>query len=503
MFNLPSLLVIDQDVKALQAIQAALLSEPLSLHLCDNLDSAKGVLSQRKVDLLMPNLILGKESSLNLLRQAKQANPEVVVILMTSAQPTLESAVEVLREGVYDYLLQPFDQATLKKTVHRGVEELRLRRENSYLRGLVSLYETSERVGSTIDQRKLFDLILDTALREFESDLATILIWDQETSQFKLGHFRERNPFSFEAPQVEMTGPTVIYLKPQIVSSPEEIAKVFPLNRTSRIASLITYPLFAKGRIIGILYLARHDAKRHFSSGELHSLSILAGKAAAAIENSRLYQQIEEAYLNTIDALANAVEARDVYTKGHTERVWYLAQTLARKLGWDEDRLAQVKMGSILHDIGKIGVPDRVLNKPFRLTAEEFEIMKKHPEMGVKILEGISFLEPALPYVLYHHERYDGQGYPTGLSGEEVPLQGRLMAVVDTFDAITSDRPYRKSLGYEKAIQELRDCSGTQFDPEIARVLIDAWEDGSIDRERLEIKSRQPELEPAGSFSAV
>ena len=130
----------------------------------------------------------------------------------------------------------------------------------------------------------------------------------------------------------------------------------------------------------------------------------------------------------------------------------------------------------------------RYRHKPEALTQEEFEIMKQHPACGAKILEGISFLKPALPYVLYHHERFDGKGYPYGLQGEDIPMQGRLMAVVDTFDAITSDRPYRKSKGFELAIKEIKDCSGTQFDPKVAKTFVKAWEQGKIDKKRLEIK---------------
>jgi HD-GYP domain-containing protein (c-di-GMP phosphodiesterase class II) len=201
-----------------------------------------------------------------------------------------------------------------------------------------------------------------------------------------------------------------------------------------------------------------------------------------------LYEEIKESYMQTLTALANAVEARDTYTRGHTERVWYMAQLIAKEMGWEEDKLWEVKMGGILHDIGKIGVPDAILNKPEALTQEEFEVMKQHPACGAKILEGISFLKPAIPYVLYHHERYDGKGYPNRLRGEQIPIQGRLMAVVDTFDAITSDRPYRKSKGFKLAVKEIKDFSGTQFDPKVAKILVEAWEHGRIDKERIKIK---------------
>ncbi|OGC92246.1 MAG: hypothetical protein A2142_01220 [candidate division Zixibacteria bacterium RBG_16_48_11] len=489
MFERPTLLVLDRDYLSLQTIQETLAVEQFQLFLCTESKAAQQVLSRRKVDLVLADLLVGKEVSLEILRQAKQAQPETVIILMTSPQPTLKSAVEILREGVYDYLIKPFDSTSLLNTIQRAYAELRLRKENTLLKELVSLHQIGESAGTAMDMKKVLGQILEATLKGLESDLATILLWDEDHSRFRLFESRERNQLSFQNWEFDSTGPTVVYLKPQIISEPEEIVRVFPPAKHYRIESLLTYPLFAKDRILGILYLARHDSAHPFTNSEVQSLAILATKASAALENSRLYRQLEQAYLSTINALANAVEARDVYTKGHTERVWYLAQTLARKLGWSEEQLAQVRMGSILHDIGKIGVPDSILNKPASLTAEEFEIMKRHPQMGVKMLEGIKFLEPALPYVLYHHERYDGKGYPVGLSGEWIPIEGRLMAVVDTFDAITSDRPYRKNLGYQKAIQELTDFSGTQFDPQIAKALVQAWLKGEIDQSRLEVKS--------------
>jgi HD-GYP domain-containing protein (c-di-GMP phosphodiesterase class II) len=169
-----------------------------------------------------------------------------------------------------------------------------------------------------------------------------------------------------------------------------------------------------------------------------------------------------------------------------------MAQSLATEMGWEEEKLWEVKMGGILHDIGKLGVPDAILNKSETLTFEEFEAMKQHPICGSKILEGIPFLAPAVPYVLYHHERFDGKGYPYGLRKDQIPLQGRLMAVVDTFDAMTSDRPYRKAKTFKQALDEIRDCADTQFDPEMAELFLKTWENGKIDKKRLKLMKEAP-----------
>ncbi len=183
----------------------------------------------------------------------------------------------------------------------------------------------------------------------------------------------------------------------------------------------------------------------------------------------------------TAITLAKAIEKRDRYTAGHTDRVTEYAILTAKQMNWSEERMAVLELAGHLHDVGKIGVPDAVLNKPGKLTVEEFELMKSHPEIGEQIIRGIDFLEALVPYVLYHHERYDGKGYPKGLSGEAIPIEGRLLAVSDTFDAMTSSRPYRKQLDPERAIEEIKRCSGTQFDPNIVGVFLEMWREGLLE----------------------
>lgn len=192
-------------------------------------------------------------------------------------------------------------------------------------------------------------------------------------------------------------------------------------------------------------------------------------------------EQLIQSQRATAITLAKAIEKRDRYTGGHTDRVTEYAKLTAKQLDWPEERLAVLELAGHLHDVGKIGVPDAVLNKPGKLTVEEFEMMKAHPEIGEQIIRGIDFLEALVPYVLYHHERYDGKGYPKGLSGEAIPIEGRLLAVSDTFDAMTSSRPYRKQLDPERAIEEIKRCSGTQFDPNIVVVFLEIWRAGLLD----------------------
>ncbi|HLG51956.1 MAG TPA: HD-GYP domain-containing protein [Chloroflexota bacterium] len=191
-------------------------------------------------------------------------------------------------------------------------------------------------------------------------------------------------------------------------------------------------------------------------------------------------QELQRAYLETIHMLAAAVEARDPYTGGHLERVTRYTIALGRALNWSREDLNIAEMGAILHDIGKIGIRDAILCKEGPLTAEEWAHMREHPVIGARILEGITFLRPVIPYVRHHHERYDGTGYPDGLRGEAIPIGGRLIAVADAFDAMTTSRPYRQALPVEDALAELRRAAGSQLDPVIVEAFLAAYARGEI-----------------------
>lgn len=199
----------------------------------------------------------------------------------------------------------------------------------------------------------------------------------------------------------------------------------------------------------------------------------LAENYAGIVKNlTTANEGIKTIFTSTITALAAAIDAKDTDTKGHSERVTRYAVAIAREMNLPEETTKNIMYGAILHDIGKIGIQENILNKPESLNSSEYDIMKKHPEIGASIVSSIKILEPIVPIVLHHHEYYNGKGYPLGLAGEEIPLGARIVAVADAYDAITSQRPYREPGSMEKALEALKDGSGQQFDPEIIEALI-------------------------------
>jgi putative nucleotidyltransferase with HDIG domain len=238
------------------------------------------------------------------------------------------------------------------------------------------------------------------------------------------------------------------------------------------IRSALSVPLVSKGEIIGVLNVSKSKSAEAFTKQNLKVVASFAGQLAVAIENARLYVDLENTFLGTIGALAAAVDAKDPYTYGHSSEVTEHTIAIARKMGLSEDETEKLRIGALLHDIGKIGIDGAILNKSGRLTEEEFEIIKRHPDIAANILGSLEFLAEVVPLVRHHHEHYGGGGYPMGLSGQEIPLGARIIAVADAFNAMTSDRPYRASLAREVAIQELIKHSGTQFDPEVVRAFL-------------------------------
>jgi len=244
--------------------------------------------------------------------------------------------------------------------------------------------------------------------------------------------------------------------------------------------SIICVPLKLKEEIIGVIFV---DSRMHsglFGKNDLELLSAFANQAAVAIDNARMIEDLEQvnedlrvAYDETIRGWALALELRDRETEGHTQRVTDLTLRLAKKLGVPEEEMEHIRRGALLHDIGKMAIPDMVLLKPGGFNLTERKFMELHPEIAKDMLEKIEFLHPALDIPYYHHEKWDGTGYPKNLRGEDIPFAARIFAVADVWDALTSERPYRKPLGPEEVRKIIREKSGSHFDPKVVQAFLE------------------------------
>lgn len=244
--------------------------------------------------------------------------------------------------------------------------------------------------------------------------------------------------------------------------------------------SLCYQPLSVDDRVLGAVLLGNRAQYVDFTPLDLRRLDQAAPTAGAELERLRLYQELRDVFIHAVHAFVSAIDAKDPYTHGHSERVTAYAVKIAQTLGWTEPEIEDLRMSAILHDVGKIGVPGAILSKPDRLTEEEFRVIRRHPEIGTRIIGEIPQMSHTLPGILHHHEHYDGRGYPEGLAGDRIPAQARLISVADAYDAMASDRPYRAGMRREDAVQEIRSQSGIQFDPEIVAAFLEACERGAI-----------------------
>ena len=243
--------------------------------------------------------------------------------------------------------------------------------------------------------------------------------------------------------------------------------------------NILCVPMTVRGNRIGVLEAVNKIAGK-FNALDLEGMTVFANQIAIAVENSRLYETLQETFLATASALGDAIEAKDAYTAGHTRRVMAYSLVVARTMRLPAAAQDAIRLAATLHDIGKIGIEDRILKKPGRLDPDEMQIMRGHSVIGEKIVAGVPQLRPILPGIRHHHEQYDGKGYPDGLRGEAIPKMARIIAVCDTFDAMTSDRPYRRGLPIETALKELHRCAGTQFDPKVVQAFQAVFDRGEF-----------------------
>lgn len=487
----PRILVVD-DESVIREILADFLSmEGFWVRTAEDGSAALVELSRTHYDLVLSDLKMPNMGGLELLEAIRKHTPNIVTVIMTGFG-TVETAIDAMKRGAYDYILKPFKVEDVVHTIRRGLEKQKLAAENIRLKEALSLYKVSEAIAASLSLDEVVRTVTDTAIHEVDADLAVLLLDDNEGGFFERA--REVNPnfrgkgalggLDARALQkyFEEDRPLRLHGKEclQFFVDPPEADPV----------SLIVTRTRIRNRDAGFLVALSYTRGKRFDEGQRKLLSIVANRAAAAIENAKLYEDLKATFHQTIKGLASAIDKMDRYTAGHSERVAAYAQILAIKLGLPEDQIEIIRQSALMHDIGKIGCVMN-LNKPGKLSQAEYEIFKKHPGYGREILEPITFLSPLVPGVYMHHERWDGRGYPLGLEKQDIPLIARIIAVADTYDAMTSDRAYRKALPHEVSINEIRRCAKSQFDPDVAGEFCEAIENER--QEKVEQGEQVPE----------
>ena len=348
---------------------------------------------------------------------------------------------------------------------------------------LKAIYEANQIISSENNLEKVFEKVIEQLLNLIPASNVVIMKVDDVTGSLHVIH--EHSITQRDMIQVSTTIIKKAFEERKAVLVSDAGAdKRFDASESitmGNIASVMCVPMYFREKTLGLIYLDTRGMSNAFKPHDLELLVALAGPSAIAIQNASYHQQLEDDFQTTLKLLANAIEMRDHYTLGHTFRVTKYAIEIAKEMGWEDEKILEVEMGGVLHDIGKIGVPDAVLRKPGSLNEDEYAQMKVHPERGAALMRDCKKLEALIPYCLYHHERIDGKGYPYGLEGEDIPIEGRLVAVADTFDAMTSNRPYRDGLPAKIALEEIEEHKGTQFDPVCVDAFIRAYHAGKIE----------------------
>lgn len=348
-------------------------------------------------------------------------------------------------------------------------------------RRLKMFQEMAKTTTSSLGEKGSLDFIVSRIAQAVKAELCILREFDKESGTLKLAAtygLEEdiRNPDIFEF-DLKLAEEAIASSEPLLIQGKED-------SSTDEKASVMCSTLRIKGEVIGTISVrgkvALTPREALFTKEDADLFATLSYEATVAVKNAQLYREVQKLFLDAVASLAATIDAKDPYTEHHSERVALCSVAIAEELGLPQKDKEALKLTATLHDIGKIGVPESVLKKPGKLTDEEYNEMKLHPVKGARIMKHIGQLQPIIPGMRHHHERYDGRGYPDGLTGESIPLIGRIIAVADTYDAMTSARPYRGACTPEYACQEIKKNMGTQFDPRVAEAFLHAFSKGNI-----------------------
>ncbi len=375
----------------------------------------------------------------------------------------------------FDNLKKEEDNLNMRKDEVAEIIK-KIKRENKTLR---TLLRVSQSLSTSLEVEEVLYKAMEHVERVCKAEASSIWEIDHEKKELFFRVIRGENVGKIRQMRLKMGDGIAGYVakskKPLMVNDVRKSPywdEAFDVESSFQSRSILAVPLVIGRKIIGVVELLNKRDGKGFTQRDKESLLALSGPIAIALDNARLYEGKKELLIQTSFALAIAIEKRDPYTGGHTKRVLDYSLHIGKFLGLRGKELEGLKISAILHDIGKIGIPDSILAKPTALTEREFKKIQEHPVIGAEILEGISGMERIVKAIKHHHERWDGKGYPENLKGNEIPLWARIIAVADTFDALTTSRPYRKKIKEKEALEEIERNINKQFCPDCGKAFL-------------------------------
>jgi len=455
----------------------------------ENGQQALDLVQKNSFDCAFVHLMMPSPCGTELLDTILRQSPNTYVIIITGF-PSLEVVIDTMRHGAVDFLRKPFglddirlalgrllqkrrrinhNQTAIEKAQRKGeVEKLNqaLEKRSAEQAVLCTIADKLSHIGHT---GELCNRLVDLATEVGEAEKSWFAVFDETKTH--LMTIAERGVgtqhLGSRVSVNRIGGSFSVNLDDMAeVIVPQGLAGSIRVDTLQRCGQLVAVPIDIRNQPFGVLWIASRKFHRSFGPEDQFPLRFMTERAALAIENIALYENLRENLLATLHALVSAIEAKDSYTEQHSKRVTELAIDIARVMGRTSEEIESLRLCGALHDIGKIGIDDRILNKPGKLTEEEFAIIKRHPVIGDRIVQHLGLTPQERAIVRNHHERWDGKGYPDGLEGKGIPLLARILTVADVFDAMTSDRSYRNALSPEITLEVLQKNRATQFDPE-------------------------------------
>ncbi len=489
----PLLLIVDDDPAGREALESVLMTQDYTLVFAAN--GAEALVSARELspDVILLDVMMPDMDGYEVCRRLR-LDPHVaeVPVVMVTALDDRDSRMQGIEAGADDFITKPIDRIELRARV-RSITRLnryrRLQEERSKLERQVqrlnALRAIDRAITASVDLRVTLNILLQQVTGQLAIDAAAVLLFNPHTQvlEYTAGRGFWTQLIDHKSLRLSegLAGRAVLdgcrISIPNLAAVPADQTQA-DLQRVENFKAYYGVPLIAKGKVVGVLEVF-HRTLLNPDLEWLDFLDALAHQAAIAIENHRLFDGLQRsnldlvlAYDATIEGWSRALDLRNEEIEGHTLRVAEMALQLARELGIEESEFVHLRRGALLHDIGKLGVPDSILLKPGELTDEEWIVMRKHPVYAYTLLSPIHYLRQSLDIPYCHHEKWDGSGYPRGLKGEQIPLAARVFAVVDVWDELSSDRPYRSRWPEDKVISYLKSESGKHFDPRAVEVFL-------------------------------